>query len=127
MTKPLLAVDWDGTCVPQAWPEKPREWLSGALEALLALQDDYRIVIHTSRIAPVWPGNEYPRNPADVQEEINYIREMLDDAGLPGIEVWQKPWKPPAYAFIDDRAVKYRGRPNSWRNLIGKFLEDDAG
>lgn len=125
LVKPLLAVDWDGTCVPLAWPEKPLEWLPGAFEALHALVSEYRVVIHTSRIAPVWPGNESPRDPAEVQAEVNYIREMLDDAGLSVVEVWQKPWKPPAAAFIDDRAIHYRGRPNSWRNLVGKLVEDD--
>lgn len=117
-----IAVDWDGTCVTQAWPAKSYEWQPGAVEALRKLSGFAQVVIHTSRIAPMeWLMEEVPRNPAEVQLEINYIRQMLDDAGLEQVEIWTKPWKPGAAAYVDDKAVHYTGRKGAWDDLTDKL------
>ena len=119
--KPTLAIDWDGTLVQSRWPEQTQEWMPGAVEALHALTEYARIVIYTCRIAPVEFVTEFPRPAAKVQGEINYIRQMLDDAGLSAVAIHTDPWKPYADAYVDDKAVHYRGRPNSWRNLVDKL------
>lgn len=138
MRQRTFAVDWDGTCVTDSWPAMG-EWNHGAIEALHAMTELGHVVIHTCRIAPMEVYNQsIPRDPALVQQEINGIRAMLDAQGLHTVEVWTKPYKPPAVEYIDNRARRYAGRRNSWRvitqqmNLLyGKrnpadlLLEDD--
>ena len=119
--KPLIAVDWDGTCVPNAWPDQPAEWLPGAVDALHALTQFARVTIHTSRIAPAEYLTELPRPPEKVAQEVAYIRGMLDEAGLTMVDIHQKPWKPSAIAYVDDKGVHYTGRPNAWRHLVPKL------
>ncbi len=117
-----LAIDWDGTCVTSEWPYKSTTWMPGAVEALTELSKHARIVIHTARISPMWTDEVTQRKPADVQAEINYIRDMLDSAGLTGIRIHTDPWKPGADAYVDDKAVHYAGRSTSWGNVTEKLL-----
>ena len=119
--RPTIAVDWDGTCVTQAWPAKSTEWMPGAVAALHELKKFARVIIHTSRIAPFDVDLVTKRHPAEVQAEINYIREMLDDAGLHEIQIHTEPWKPGAMAYVDDKAVHYAGRKQSWPNIVSKL------
>ena len=121
-TKPVLAVDWDGTCVPSAYPAQPREWLPGAVDALHDLSKVFRIRIYTARIAPVAPDEVSVLPPEVVAGEINYIREMLDDAGLTMVDIHTSPWKVPAFAYVDDRAERYTGRPGSWKAMKEKLM-----
>lgn len=119
--KPTISVDWDGTLVPSRWPERPLEWLPGALDALWTLQTFARVVIHTCRIAPVDPSEQVTFSPEKVAIEVNYIRGMLDEAGLTMVEIHQKPWKPSAVAYVDDRGVHYSGRKDAWKHLVPKL------
>lgn len=115
--RPRLAIDWDGTCVENKWPAMG-DWLPGAIEGLHTLSQFATVIIHTSRIAPLELDERTPRPPGLVQGEINRIREMLDEAGLTGVEVWNKPWKPGATAYLDDKAVRFPGRPGSWKAVV---------
>jgi hypothetical protein len=118
-----FAVDWDGTCVPHRFPEQPREWLPGAVAALRKLSSVGEVVIFSCRVARFQFGNEQTlRNPAQVQVERNYIRSMLDAEGLWDITLWLKDYKPPAVAYVDDKAVHYNGRPGAWDALVPKLL-----
>lgn len=115
-----LALDYDGTMVTNAWPNHG-EWNPGAVEAIKALLSLSSVVVHTSRVAPVWIDGITRRSEADVQSEYNEIRRKLNAVGLDEVKIHDfrlKPWKPPAYAYVDDKAVKYRGRKNSWENLV---------
>lgn len=120
--RPTFAVDWDGTCVKAAWPEQTREWMPGAVAALHELSRHGRVIIHTSRIAPVHYVTELPRHSWEVQAEINYIRDMLDEAGLQRVDIHTNPWKPSASFYIDDKAVYYAGGKRSWENVTHKVL-----
>lgn len=119
--KPRVAVDWDGTCVPSAWPEQPDTWLPGAKKALRALQElGYEIVIYSCRVAP-WdfpsasdPDDDVPRNVDETSNEVAYIEQMLDDAGIEA-EVWMRNYKPPAVLYIDDRAHHFDG---DWKKAV---------
>lgn len=120
--KPRVAVDWDGTCVPSAWPDQPTQWLPGAKKALRALDElGYEIVIWSCRIAPVEfptkerPEDDTPRDQREVLDEVDYIELMLDDAGLGHVEVWRRPFKPPAVLYIDDRAHHFDG---DWKKAV---------
>jgi hypothetical protein len=47
---------------------------------------------------------------------------MLDAEGLWDITLWLKDYKPPAVAYVDDKAVHYNGRPGAWDALVPKLL-----
>ena len=121
-TRHTIAVDWDGTCVPAVWPDAPTEWMPGALRSLRRLSEDHEVIIWTSRISPYNPITGAARSAAEIQEQIQYIRDMLDEAGLTQIGVWTHPWKPGADVYIDDKAERYHGRPGSWDAVTEKVL-----
>jgi hypothetical protein len=100
----LAAVDWDGTCVENAYPEMG-DWLPGAIVGLQQLDELGRIVIHTCRVAPTEADNLTWRDPLDAAAEIAAIRRMLRKRGLEHVEIWTKPWKPSALCYIDDKGV----------------------
>jgi hypothetical protein len=107
-----FAIDWDGTCVESAWPDMGR-WNPGAVEGLHALAELGTVIIHTLRIAPVLVaphGSKYitwdDEGPA---REIRAIRKKLDRAGLEHVEIWTRPYKPPALVYVDDRGFKFEG------------------
>ena len=110
MQRDLIAVDWDGTCVHAFWAgERKGTWQDGAIEALHLLSYGYEVVIWTDRAnhAEAWRG--------DMPPACREIRTMLDEAGLTGIRIWTQPGKPPAYRFIDNRAIRYRG---NWEEIL---------
>ena len=120
--RPIIAVDWDGTCVEQRWPAQG-DWLPGAIKHLRKLLKDYTVFIYTTRIVGVsyfdW-NEKLPRE--SVLAEINYIRRMLDDAGLEEVRIFESyphgvPGKLSAAAYIDDKAVPFNG---SWIAAYGK-------
>jgi hypothetical protein len=112
--KPTFAVDWDGTCVENAWPEMGR-WLPGAVEVLRELDSLGTVVIHSCRVAPAEIDGKTWRDPEAVRMEVAGIKSMLAEEGLGHIEVWQRPWKPSALVYIDDKAVNFYG---NWQHVL---------
>lgn len=110
--KRRLAIDWDGTCVEEAWPEHG-DWLPGAVKALLTLHEHFEIVIFTLRVATVMQDGVTPNE--QIEEHAQGIRDKLASIGLHDIEVWQRPYKPPCFRFIDDRGIKF---DNNWRKIV---------
>lgn len=113
-----FAVDWDGTCVENAYPDMG-DWLPGAIEGLQQLDELGTVVIHTCRVAPASFGTEEWRDPLDVAAEIAAIKRMLRKRDLGHVEVWTKPWKPPAFVYIDDKGVHFDG---DWGAIIDTVL-----
>lgn len=114
-----IVVDWDGTCVENAWPAMG-DWLPGARTALRQLLDTgWEVVVYTTRLAPVEVDESTPR-PETMARETLLIREMLDGAGLQGVAIWNRPWKPGAVVYIDDKAIRYKG---SWNSVLTKIPE----
>lgn len=113
--KPVIAVDWDGTCVPSAYPLQPTEWLPGAVEALRKLTRKFTVYIYSTRIVDRNYKNWSEKLPAGVSDgEIAYIRGMLDEAGLKSVRIFESypgggPGKISAKAYIDDLAVPFTG------------------
>jgi hypothetical protein len=112
-----FAVDWDGVCVENAWPEMG-EWLPGATEGLRHLSTLGTVIIHTCRVAPVYVHAQGDRNivirdEALVASEILAIKKKLKRRGLDGIEVWTRNYKPPAAVYIDDRGWRFENWPDT--------------
>lgn len=109
--KPPIAIDWDGTLVADdLYPLQPREWLPGAEKALRKLTRRYKVYIWTSRIAPTEHRQWHKtRDPKEVQSEIDYIRSMLDDAGLKMVDIWTAGFKLPAEFYIDNKGIRFDG------------------
>lgn len=125
-----IIVDWDGTCVVADWPNKPVEWMPGALRALHDMASYANVVIHSARLNPMNPYTHEPQHPDDVAEEVNYIRRMLDNNELSHVGIWTEPGKPSGDMYIDDKAERYNQRPHSWDKLRRKvrmrFQEPNA-
>lgn len=116
-----IAVDWDGTCVISAWPEQPTEWMPGAVEALQEFLTYAHVLIWTARINRWDPFTGERKTKADVQHEVDYIRWMLDEAGLQDVVIFTRPGKPTASVYIDDKAERYHQRPGSWKAMREKI------
>jgi hypothetical protein len=117
-----FAIDWDDTCVENAYPANNGAWKPGAVAGLRELSKHGEVVIWTCRIAG-WTPDEGSRLPAaQVAFEIESIRARLREQGLDGVEVWTKEYKPPAVAYVDDKAVHYNGRKGAWKALVPKLL-----
>ena len=122
MSRQTICVDWDGTLVEGKWPEHG-DWHEGAVEFLRIFQEKYHVVISTCRTNIIHPSGDL-RDPGSVFFEKQQIRNKLDAEGLTSVELWDyelKPYKPYAIAYIDDRAVKYPGRPGSWKALVERI------
>ena len=122
MMKPRLCVDYDGTLVEHAWPTHG-EWMPGAVAALRELKELYTVVVYTSRVAPLWTDEVTKRSEAAVQMEYNEIRRRLDEEGLREIQIHDfrvKPWKPRG-VYVDDNAIHFAGRKDSWKNITIKL------
>jgi hypothetical protein len=115
-SKPAIAVDWDGTLVPERYPEQPREWLPGAEKALRKLTRRYKVYVWTSRIAPTVHKEWHKIRPdGEVEKEIAYIRDMLDSHGFKMVGIWTAPFKLPAEFYIDNKGVHFDG---DWEAVI---------
>lgn len=118
-----VVIDWDGTAVPAAWPEQPKEFMPGFLEAVYKLHaSGLHTLILSARLSPLEPGSFKERDPALVWGEVNYIRDMLDEHGMRETNIWTGPGKPTGFVYVDDRAERYHGRPGSWKALTEKIL-----
>lgn len=116
-------IDWDGTAVPAVWPERATEFMPGFVQEMRRLdRAGWVITIFSARLSPYDPWTSRRRPDAVVQDEINYVRQMLDDHGLTFIRVWTLPGKPGGDVYVDDKAERYGGTPGSWRRVVDKIL-----
>ncbi len=120
-SRPIFAVDWDGTLVQQRWPEQTREWMPGAVEAMHELLKHGSVFIHSARLTPGEFGG-LVKGKLEIVYEYNYIRDMLDSAGLYGVDIYTASGKPYADFYVDDKAVYYAGRRGSWAAITEKML-----
>lgn len=80
------------------------------------------LIVFSARLSPWDPWTSLRRDPAFVQDEVNYVRHMLDSHGLTFVDIWVKEGKPGGEVYVDDKAERYTGRPGSWKALTEKIL-----
>ncbi len=114
----VVCVDFDGTIAPWGDLFGFPPPLPGAKAFLKYLRDnDYTIVIFTSRLSTVWHAHE-GRDPAKgITEQVTYLQEYFARYGLEADHVTAE--KVPAIAYIDDKAIEY----SSWRLAKSKFIQ----
>jgi hypothetical protein len=115
MTKPIIALDYDGTIVTNSWPEHGKP-LPDAARSIKKLLNDFDIIIHTCRIAPYGVHGE-KRSPIDVAKEVKAIDRKLKSMGLPTMEIHQDPWKPGADIYLDDKAMRFHNWHDANRQI----------
>lgn len=118
-----INVDWDGTAVPAMWPERPTEFLPGFVESMHRFNAaGFKVQILTARISPFdpWTGEYRPKEV--VADEIRYIRDTLDRAGLHFVDIWTREGKPGGSVYVDDKAERYNACNGCWRRLTDKIL-----
>lgn len=106
MTSLPLICDWDDTLV--YWQDGPEgEWIPGALGFLkFAKRQGWKIVVASAR--------------ANFEQGAQQIREKLDSAGHPDIDVVAKPL---GFAYIDNRAAEFRGSWSETRDKVRRLAK----
>lgn len=121
--KHTAIIDWDGTAVPAMWPERPTEFMPGFVDAMYRLhREGWVLTIFSARLSPFDPWTSRRRPDAVVREEVQYVRTMLDNAGLSFVGIWTLPGKPGGTVYIDDKAERYSGTKGAWGRVVEKVL-----
>jgi len=105
--KKTICIDFDGVIhrYSKGWMEGKiyDEPVDGAIEAIKLLQKDFEIVVLTAR--------------SSLGEKRNVlIRKWLKSHGL---DVKITNIKPPAIAYLDDRAIRFQG---NWQDMLNYFI-----
>lgn len=118
-----VIIDWDGTAVPSMWPERPTEFMPGFVKNMKRLhRAGIQLIIHSARLNPYDPWTRQLRDPLHMLGEEQWMRNMLDQAGLGFIGIYTRPGKPGGSVYVDDKAERYSGRPGSWDKVTDKIL-----
>jgi len=118
-----VILDWDGTLVPAKWPEQPKEWMPGAVNAVFAMhRAGLKLVVHSARMNPYDPWTGKMIDPARVRVEQQYIRDMLDREGMTFVDIWDRPGKPSGSAYVDDKGYRYTGTQRAWHAMANTLI-----
>ena len=116
-------VDWDGTAVPACWPDQPKAFMPGFVANMHRLhRAGIHIKIASARLTPFDPWTGAPADPAHIEHERRYMRDLLDSHGLTFIDIWTQPGKPSGSVYIDDKAERYGGCKKCWNKVTDKVL-----
>ena len=111
---PLVSLDLDGTLAHyKGWQGHAviGDPIPGALELVQALQrQGCKLVIHTCRMTlQVWDTDPWP-----MEQRKQRITQWLVEHGFGPIPIWDKPGKPLADVYLEDRAVVPVCSPHGW-------------
>lgn len=104
-----IVLDWDGTLVPQEWPDHPPMTAEAVLFVEALLHEGWEVVVDSTRLAPCDVDEETMLDKEDTLREWEYIRHELDRQGFHYVKIWDKPWKPGARWYVDDKAIPFQG------------------
>ncbi len=114
-----IAIDLDGTLIEHCWPEMG-DWNVGAREAVRELLDrGHHVYVYSARLSTLHPSGD-KRDPAEVFEMRQAVRDLLDSAGLTEVDIATVD-KPFWHILIDDRCMWYPGRAGSWQHMVDKI------
>lgn len=116
-----IAIDFDGTLVKSAWPGvgDPIPGAADAVRELIAA--DHHVYVYTARTSHQYTDGT-TKTPAQWMANMEQVRDALDDMGLVGVPIWEGYGKPHYHLLIDDRAMRFPGRPNSWKRIVPAIL-----
>jgi hypothetical protein len=118
-----VIVDWDGTAVPAMWPERPTTFMPRFVENMRRMhRAGLTLMISSARTNPHDPWTGQCVDPIEVQAEVQYIRDTLDNAGLTFIDIWTKRGKPSGSVYIDDKAERYNQCDKCWDKVTTRVL-----
>jgi hypothetical protein len=113
MASKVVALDFDGCLYPfvdvYAAPKPHADMVALAKKLKRA---GFRIVVFTSRLSPTWldhSGDDY-------LTQYTYIVGLLERDGIPFDDVTAE--KVPAFAYVDDRAIRYNGNGKEIADFI---------
>jgi hypothetical protein len=125
---PTICFDWDGTLTEFVWPDWG-DWKPGAVDMLKTMHEAGAILLVASlRISPYEPWT----SPLQIERPLHLVvaeeaemRRRLDEEGLTYVHIWDhtKRGKPIAALYVDDNALRYPDRKNSWKRLTPVILE----
>lgn len=115
----VFSLDFDGTLVRITPGYKPPyTFQPGARDAVRALKAaGHKIIIHSCRSNPDANGNG--------RELKKWMVDFLDGEGVPYDEIWEKPGKPVADCYVDDRSIAYDVYGKS--GATWKWIADNYG
>lgn len=118
-----VVLDFDGTLVPAVWPGRPTEFMPGAVDACRKMHAaGFSLLVASARLNPYDPHTSRRRPDAVVRSELEWMRDMLDEAGLTFVRIWTLEGKASGSVYVDDKAVRYTGRPGSWKAVTEKVF-----
>ena len=107
----LVMVDFDATIAEWGPLMGDKSIIPGAADAIRRLKDEgYRVGIFTSRLSRTWARSVVGGGPAVaafITQQEMYVRTILDKNDIPFDFVTAE--KMPAAAYIDDKAIAFRG------------------
>ncbi len=117
--KTPIVIDFDGTICEHKFPDigEPTPGVKEALETLRTA--GFHIIIHTCRTASYWKGKIPSNQPKLIEGFMKYHK-------LPYDMIWA-PDKPVAFAYIDDKAVRFN---NNWKEItdnIQNYIKQPEG
>jgi hypothetical protein len=123
MRRHTIVIDWDGTLVPNEWPRQPTTWMHGAREAMDCFHAaGFGLTVFSARMNPYDPVSGKLLDKARPAIEKQYIRGMLDSHGYTFVDIWDKPGKPSASLYIDDKGIRYAGTKGAWKAVTTQVM-----
>lgn len=108
-------IDYDGTLADRG------QFMPGAVAALKEiLAAGHHVTIYSAGLNTTWL-NGAEKSPSQYLASRANVRAALDVVGLRSVDIYEGD-KPAYDLLIDDRSMRFPGRPGSWRRIIPAVL-----
>lgn len=117
----IISIDFDGTIVPWGDLFAMKTAFPGIPELAVKLKElGFTIVILTSRMSPSWWAAEGWDQEEAREEQLAYVISVLNQNGIPFDRITAE--KIPCMAYIDDKAIGFRGDWAQTTKELAAFL-----